>query len=54
MSRKKKPGRIGSSFTGYLKSNGSYEKTSTVAVKRVLLWQLKEAMRTARMSSGAT
>lgn len=50
MSRKKKSGRLGSSFSGYLKSEGSYEETSAVAVKRVLAWQLEEAMRGAGMT----
>ena len=36
MSRKKKAGRLGSSFSDYLKSAGSYDETSAVAVKRVL------------------
>ena len=49
MSRKKKSGQVGSSFSDYLKKRGSYEKTNTVAVKRVLAWQLKEVMRRARM-----
>lgn len=44
MSRKKEAGRLGSSFSGYLKSEGFYEEASTVAVKRVLAWQLEEAM----------
>ena len=47
MSRKKKSGRLGSSFSDYLKSEGSYEEASTAAVKRVLAWQLEEAMRRA-------
>ena len=47
MSGKKKSGRLGSSFSDYLKSEGSYEETSTVALKRVLAWQLEEAMRRA-------
>lgn len=43
MSRKKK-GRIGSSFDDYLKEEGDYEATSAVAIKRVLAWQLEQAM----------
>ena len=50
MTRKKKAGRLGSSFSDYLKSEGSYEETSAVAVKRVLAWQLEEAMRRAGMT----
>lgn len=45
MSRKKKSPRIGSSFSEYLKSEGTYEEASAVAIKRVLAWQLEEAMR---------
>lgn len=44
MSRKKKAGCLGASFSGYLKSEGVYEEASTVAVKRVLAWQQEEAM----------
>jgi antitoxin HicB len=47
---KKKPGnrkkaRIGSSFDDYLKDEGVYEEFSAVAIKRVLAWQLEEAMK---------
>jgi hypothetical protein len=50
MSRKKKSDRLGSSFSDYLKSTGSYEATRTVAVKRVLAWQRQEAMRRVGMT----
>ena len=50
MNRKKKSGRLGSSFSDYLKSEGSYEEASTAAVKRVLAWRLEEAMRRAGMT----
>ena len=50
MSRKKKSGGLGSSFSDYLKSEGSHDETSTVAVKRVRTWQLEEAMRRAVMT----
>ncbi|HEU4619548.1 MAG TPA: helix-turn-helix transcriptional regulator [Gammaproteobacteria bacterium] len=43
MSRKKK-GRIGSSFDEFLKDEGMHEEASAVAVKRVLAWQLEQAM----------
>ena len=43
MSRKKK-GRIGSSFSGFLKDAGLHEETNAVAIKRVLAWQLENAM----------
>ncbi len=45
MTKKKKAGRVGSSFSDYLKDEGSYEETSAVAVKKVLAWQLEQAMR---------
>lgn len=50
MSRKKNSRRLGSSFSQHLKSEDTYEETSTVAVKRVLAWQLEEAMRKAGMT----
>lgn len=37
----RKNGRIGSSF---MKAEGAYEETSAVAIKRVLAWQLENAM----------
>jgi hypothetical protein len=45
VSRRKKSGRAGSSFSDYLKGEGRYEETSALAVKRVLAWQLEEAKR---------
>lgn len=35
---------IGSSFDDFLKEEGILEQTSAVAVKRVLAWQLAQAM----------
>ncbi len=46
----KKKGRIGSSFEDFLKEEGTYEETTALAVKRVLAWQLEEAMATQSMS----
>lgn len=43
MSSRKK-GRIGSSFETFMKAEGAYEETSAVAIKRVLAWQLENAM----------
>jgi antitoxin HicB len=40
----KKKGRIGSSFEDYLQEQGAFEETTAVAVKRVLAWQLRQAM----------
>ncbi len=45
-----KKGRIGSSFDDYLKEEGTYEETNAVAVKRVLAWQLEQAMEEKRLS----
>lgn len=46
----KKKGKIGSSFENFLKEEGVYEETRAVAVKRVLAWQLKQAMEQKHMS----
>lgn len=43
-------GRIGSSFEDFLKEEGVLEETTAIAVKRVLAWQLAEAMEKRRMS----
>jgi predicted XRE-type DNA-binding protein len=40
-----KTGRIGSSFDDFLREDGAYEETQTVALKRVLAWGLAEAMK---------
>jgi len=37
--------RVGSSFSAFLKQEGTYAETSAVAIKRVIAWQLEEAMR---------
>lgn len=44
MSARKKKGRIGSSFSDFLKKEGLQEETSAVAIKRVLAWELEQAM----------
>lgn len=41
----KKKGRIGSSFDSFLREEGRYEETQAVAIKRVLAWQIEEAMK---------
>lgn len=46
----KKKGHIGSSFEDFLKEEGTYEETTALAVKRVLAWQLEEAMAKQSMS----
>lgn len=38
-------GRVGSSFDEFLKSEGRYEETQAIAIKRVLAWQIVEAMK---------
>ena len=40
----KKKGGIGSSFEDFLTEEGTLEETTAVAVKRVLAWQLEQAM----------
>ena len=42
--------RIGSSFDDFLKDEGVYNEVETIAVKRVIAWQLEEAMKARRMS----
>lgn len=49
----KKTGRIGSSFEDYLAEKGTLEETRTIAVKRVLAWQLEQAMEERQMSKSA-
>ena len=46
----KENGRIGSSFDSFLKEQGTYEETTTVAIKRVIAWQLQQAMKQQNMS----
>jgi antitoxin HicB len=45
-----KKGRIGSSFEDYLKEQGTMEETTAIAVKRVLAWQLGQAMAQEQLS----
>jgi hypothetical protein len=40
----RKKGRIGSSFEAHLKSEGRYERSQAVAIKRVLAWQIEQEM----------
>ena len=49
----KKNGRVGSSFEDFLKEEGTLEETQAIAVKRVLAWQLKQAMEKKQMSKRA-
>ncbi len=40
-----KKGRIGSRFDDFLREEGIYESVQAVAIKRVIAWQLTEAMK---------
>ena len=42
--RKKRNPHRGSSFDDFLKDEGVYEETQACAIKRVLAWQLQQAM----------
>jgi len=46
----KTKGRIGSSFESYLQEQGTLEETTAIAVKRVLAWQLEQAMEKKQLS----
>lgn len=41
---------VGSSFEHFLKTEGLFEDVTTQAVKRVLAWQIAEAMREQKIS----
>lgn len=49
----KKKGRVGSSFEDFLAEEGTLEETSAIAVKRVLAWQLQQAMEKGQVSKRA-
>jgi len=42
--RNRKKGAVGSTFDDFLKEDGTYESTQAVAIKRVLAWQIGQAM----------
>jgi len=46
----KHKGTIGSSFDEYLKEQGTREESHALAVKRVLAWQLEQAMKQNQIS----
>ena len=46
-------GRVGSSFEDYLRAEGTLEETTATAVKRVIAWQLREAMAAEHLSKNA-
>ena len=47
---KKAKARIGASFDSFLKEEDRYEHPQAVAIKRVLAWQIAEAMRSVPLS----
>ena len=49
MSKRKNPNR-GTAFADFLKEEGTYEETTALAVKRVLAWQLEQAMEKEKIS----
>jgi len=42
--RTRKKGAVGSTLDDFLKEDGTYESTQAVAIKRVLAWQIGQAM----------
>ena len=42
--RTRKKGAVGTTFDDFLKEDGTYESTQAVAIKRVLAWQIGQAM----------
>ena len=42
--RNRKKGAVGSTLDDFLKEDGTYESTQAVAIKRVLAWQIGQAM----------
>jgi antitoxin HicB len=47
---KKKNRHIGSPFSKFLKDEGLSDEARTTAVKRVLAWQIEQAMKTGRVT----
>jgi antitoxin HicB len=47
---KKVKGKIGSSFEDFLKEDGIYEDVAAYAEKRVLAWQIQEAMKAQKIT----
>ena len=45
-----KKSHIGSSFDDYLNEEGSADQVNAIAIKRVLAWQIQQAMEKALMS----
>ena len=55
MSTRQKPAfdHSGSSFDSFLEEEGILEEVEAVAIKRVIAWQLSEAMRASKVSKKA-
>lgn len=49
MSKEKNP-HVGDSFDEFLKEEGIFEEVQATAIKRVLAWQLGEAMKTQQLT----
>jgi predicted XRE-type DNA-binding protein len=47
---KKAKGKMGSSFEDFLKEEGIYEGVTAYAEKRVLAWQIQEAMKAQKIT----
>lgn len=45
-----KKGKIGSSFESLMNEEGLYDEVTAVAIKRVLAWQIEEAMKSKKIS----
>ena len=52
MTKKANP-HIGSLFDDFLKEEGIYDEVQTVAIKRVLAWQLEQAMKEQKLTKAA-
>src|SRR5690606_35457908 len=50
MARRRTHPRIGSDFEDFLREEGRLDEATAVAVKRVLAWELEEAMKKANVS----
>ena len=46
----KKNSNRGSHFSDFLKEEGTYEETTALAVKRILAWQIEQAMESEHLS----
>jgi antitoxin HicB len=50
MARRKKNPHVGSSFEDFLAKDGQLEGATAVAIKRVLAWQIAQAMKVEKVS----